>query len=107
MKYEVIILPTAERDLNHIITWLFERSPDGAKTWLDRWDELIGSLEQDPLVFPVAPESERHPIPIRQVVFRTRKGNPYRLLFAVEENRVFLIHVRGAGQQPLRSISFP
>jgi plasmid stabilization system protein ParE len=59
MKYEVIILPTAERDLNHIITWLFERSPDGAKTWLDRWDELIGSLEQDPLVFPVAPESER------------------------------------------------
>ena len=107
MKYSVVILPTAENDLDRILLWLNERSPLGALTWLKRWEEVVLTLAHDPNRCGIAPESEHHPTTIRQVVFRTRKGNPYRALFAVEDDTVFVIHIRGMGQKTVESIVLP
>jgi plasmid stabilization system protein ParE len=35
----------AERDLDHILTWLNERSPQGAANWLRVWDRTFATLE--------------------------------------------------------------
>ena len=107
MKYSVVVLPTAEDDLNGILLWLNERSPSGALTWLKRWEEVVLNLAHDPDRCGLAPESEHHPTTIRQIVFRTRKGNPYRALFAVKDDAVFVIHVRGMGQKTVESIVLP
>lgn len=107
MKHQVIILPSAERDLDQILTWLYRRSQQGAKTWLDCWDETVLSLADNPERFSLAPESKNHPVEILQVLFRTRKGNPYRALFAIQNNKVFVIHIRGMGQRLIEKISFP
>jgi hypothetical protein len=45
-----------------------------------------------------APESNDHPEPIYQVIFKTRRGRPYRALFVVRDRTVFILHVRGPGQ---------
>ena len=107
MKYSVVVLPAAENDLNRILLWLNERSPSGAVTWLFRWEEVVRTLADDPDRCGLAPESEQHPIAIHQVIFRTRKGNPYRALFAVKEEAVFVLHIRGMGQKSVESIVLP
>ena len=107
MKYSVIVLPTAEHDLGRIMLWLNERSPSGALTWLQRWEEVVRTLADDPERCGLAPESNQHPVAIRQLIFRTRKGNPYRALFAIKDEAVFVIHVRGMGQKSVESIILP
>ena len=57
MKYSVVILPTAENDLDRILLWLNERSPLGALTWLKRWEEVVLTLAHDPDRCGIAPES--------------------------------------------------
>jgi plasmid stabilization system protein ParE len=107
MKYEVIVLPSAERDLSHIIEWIFKRSPQGAETWLARWDEVVLSLTFAPERFSLAAESSDHSVTIQQVIFRTRRGKPYRALFTVRDQTVFILHVRGFGQKLLESVDLP
>ena len=44
MTYDVILLPQAERDVDEILAWLYERSSQGAATWYRRWLEAIAFL---------------------------------------------------------------
>lgn len=55
MTHEVIVLPTAERDLDQILTWLNRRSPLGAKNRLARWDEAQVTLTENPKRCALAP----------------------------------------------------
>ncbi len=45
MKFRVELLPDAEANLDHILAWLSEKSPQGASAWYRRWLEVIGDLE--------------------------------------------------------------
>jgi plasmid stabilization system protein ParE len=107
MKHSVVVLPTAENDLNRILLWLSERSHSGALAWLLKWEEVVLALADDPDRCGLAPESDQHPIAIRQVIFRTRKGNPYRALFTIKNEMVFVLHVRGMGQKSVESVVLP
>ncbi len=49
----------------------------------------------------MAPEDEDHEDRIRQAIFKTRKGLPYRALFVQRPEAVYIIHVRGSGQDQL------
>ena len=73
------------------------RSPEGAANWVDAFDEALDSLQHNPS-HGLAPESHRHREDIRQRMFSTSRGLPYRLLFIVREKVVHVIHVRGPGQ---------
>jgi len=46
----------------------------------------------------IAPEDADHDETIYQIIFRTRRGLPYRALFVVRENDVYVLRVRGPGQ---------
>ncbi len=98
MRYSVQVTRDAERELRIIIRWLRERSQSGAEAWLRRWAEVLDELSNSPESFGIAPEDEETEDCIQQAIFRTRKGLPYRALFLVREETVFVLHVRGSGQ---------
>ena len=98
MSFSVTVTAAAERDLRTIIDWLEQRSHSGAETWYRRWLEVLARLEESGDAIGVAPEDEDHEETIRQVLFKTRRGLPYRALFIVRDETLFVIHVRGPGQ---------
>jgi plasmid stabilization system protein ParE len=98
MKFNAQLLWRAERDLDHILTWLNERSPRGAANWLRVWDQTFAVLESSADEYGLAPESEGRPLEIRQILFRTRKGRDYRALYAIRGSEVFVMHIRAPGQ---------
>jgi hypothetical protein len=73
-------------------------SPSGAETWLRRWQQVLSSLESGADGCGIAPEDEDHDIDIRQVIFKTRRGSTYRALFTIDDDCVFVMHIRGPGQ---------
>lgn len=101
MKYTVRSLPAALRDVHEILTWLSAHSPAGAQRWYAAFMKSIRQLESDAEVWGTAPEAVALRRPIRQKLFKTRRGRPYRLLFAIADNEVVVLRVRGPGQPPL------
>ncbi len=98
MNYTVLLLPQAERDVVEILAWLHERSPRGAAAWSGRWMEIIGLLEESAGSCMLAPEDESHEAAIQQIIFKTRRGRPYRALLTIRNLNVYVLHVRGPGQ---------
>ena len=101
MTFRVHITDEAVIDVRAILRWLEERSPVGAEAWYRKWLEVLEILKQRADAFGLAPESEDHSEPIRQTLFKTRRGRAYRGLFAVRGHEVFILHVRGPGQNLL------
>jgi plasmid stabilization system protein ParE len=60
MNFKVVLLWRAERDLDHILLWLNERSPQGAANWLRAWDKTFAILESSADTYGLSPESEDH-----------------------------------------------
>jgi toxin ParE1/3/4 len=102
MTYELLQLPRAEADVDRILRYLALRSPQGAITWWERWEQVKAEIRAQPLGYGLAPESEKYEVPIRQVLFKTRRGRIYRELFTVVGAGIYVIHVRGPGQNLLR-----
>jgi plasmid stabilization system protein ParE len=98
MSYRVTLLPDARQELATIFTWLANRSPQGAKTWFNRFTEALLTLEDAPLSFGLAPESEFANREVRQLIFKTKRGRRYRALFTVSGDTVHVLHIRGPGQ---------
>ncbi len=101
MKYTVLLLPHAERDVDTILAWLHERSPQGAAAWYRRWLEIMSVLEDSAGGCGLAPEDKDHEATIQQITFKTRSGGQYRALLAIRESCVYVLHVRGPGQNLL------
>ncbi len=102
MKFQVKVLWQAERDLDRMILWINNKSPQGAAAWLRRWDNVLDDLRKCADKCGLAPEDAGHDIEIRQIVFKTRNGLPYRALFTIRDHHVYVMHVRGPGQDLIR-----
>jgi plasmid stabilization system protein ParE len=102
MAYSITVLARARQDVWEIYDWIAARSPDGADRWIDRFQKATESLRDNPFLFPLAPESEVLKIVVRHVFFRTRQGRTYRVIYAVTDDQVRIIRVRGAGQPPVK-----
>ncbi len=98
MKYRVELSFKAERDLDYILNWLQQRSPQGASTWYRRWKKLLVELSKQPTNYHFAPENDEHEDDVRNVVFKTRRGLPYRALFIIRNDVVFITNLRGPSQ---------
>jgi plasmid stabilization system protein ParE len=106
MSYIVRVLVHAQADIAKCFAYLSERSPRGAANWFNRFAETRDRLSRDPLRRPVAPESRFVSYEIREVLFKTRKGKPYRILFTVVADEVRILRVRGPGQDELSQEDF-
>ena len=97
MSYRVHELPRAVADVERIARWLCEHSVRGAAAWMNAYEEMVARLERGALAFAAAPEV--HPeFDVKQALFKTRKGRVYRALFFVQDENVYLLRVRGPGQ---------
>jgi hypothetical protein len=47
---------------------------------------------------PLAAENDYVDFEVREVLFKTRRGLMYRVLFTIREPTIFILHVRGPGQ---------
>lgn len=91
--FQVIILPSAERNISAAYEWIAKRDEDAAARWYNKLVELILSLDTFPERAPLAPESKLLHREIREI-FHGRRHYKYRILFTVTENRVHILHVR-------------
>lgn len=103
MMFTVVVTARAERDLTETGDWLYKQSPGGARRWIDVARTTIESLDTRPRRHSLAPENEFSNREIRNAFFKTRRGQIYRAVFYVENNRVVVTHIRGPRQRPLRS----
>ena len=101
MSFTVRTLPQAEFDAQQIYDWINERSPDGSRRWWEAFLVACDNLKQDPARYSLAPEARWCDREIRQLLFRTRRGRYYRLLYLIVEAEVRIIRVRGPGQPDL------
>ena len=102
MKFKVVLTRQAERDVDGILNWLNERSPSGARRWFEALERALDWLEVHSSTCAKAPESDEFPIEIRQFLFKTRRGRPYRILFSIDDSEARVLHIRGPGQDLVR-----
>ena len=98
MTYRLILQPSGEADVDQIVGYLNERSPQGAAAWCKAWGKLLAELCECAEGSGLAPESSQYEEEIRQALFKTRRGRTYRALFVIVFDTVHVIHVRGPGQ---------
>ena len=98
MTFHVELTENAERNVDEILCYIVERSLRGATAWWNCWRDVVEDLSETADQKAFAPESEDHGEDIYHVIFKTRRGLPYRALFIIRDRTVFILHVRGPGQ---------
>ena len=88
MPYFVVIEKEAQDEITEASNWIAQYSPERAAEWHFEIEQAIFSLEENPFRCPRAPESDRFPEEIRHLIFQQ-----YRILFAVRDETVHVLHV--------------
>ena len=101
MTYTVRSLPRAEFDAQSIYDWICERSADGGRSWWQALEETFARLRRNPGSYACAPEAGQGGADVRQILFKTRQGRFYRVLFIVVGTEVRILRIRGPGQPAL------
>jgi plasmid stabilization system protein ParE len=101
------ILERARSDVDEVFDRLVHRSLQGAISWYLAFRYAIETIAATPENFAEAAES--HPLgrPLRQALFKTRRGRVYRIVFETSDTEIMIVRVRGPGQSPLRRRDLP
>ena len=100
MTYRVFLQRLAKDDLRTAHLWAAKRAPVSAARSLGRFQESLETLERNPQRCPLARESRKAGIEVREHHFGKR---PYvfRSLFIVDESTVRILRIRRAQRRPL------
>src|ERR1700689_895142 len=102
MTFRVETTATAEQDGDAILDWLLSQEPgDAGIRCFEALEDAIASLAEFPKRCPLAPESAVFPFEVRHLLYG-RAPHIYRILFTVEEDIVFVLHIRHGRRQPLK-----
>lgn len=93
MTYRVEITETAKKELLEAYAWIREESPNQANKWLKDIFTAVQTLKEFPLRCPVAPENDLFPLEVRQLFYGRFPGT-YRILFFVQDDIVYISHIR-------------
>lgn len=88
MSYRIVLEPVADEELEEAYQYKAGYSYEYALTWYFDMLERIDSLKENPLRCPRAPESDRFPEELRHLIYQQ-----YRILFAVRDKTVHVLHV--------------
>lgn len=102
MTFTVRLTASAEANVRSIRDWIAERFRDGAFRWLEAFNGAKVRLREDANQFALAAEADAFDEELREISFKTRRGNVYRALFVVRETTVHIVAVRGPGQDWLK-----
>jgi plasmid stabilization system protein ParE len=100
MAFLVRLTQTAKVEIDTAYSWLREQNPVYADKWFREMMDTIASLQEKPLRCALAPENDVLTEEIRQLLYGKLK-NKYRILFAIREDTVFVLHIRHSSQAPL------
>ena len=96
MSYEVITTQKAESDIEAAYQWIASYSPEKARLWFFDVQEAIESLANFPFRCPLAPESVTFGLEVRHLLIEK-----YRVLFRLDDETVYVMHVRHSARQTL------
>lgn len=96
MSYQVVTTQQAESEIETAYLWTANYSPEKAMLWYFDVQEAIESLANFPARCPVAPESVTFGQEIRHLLI-----GKYRILFHIDDETVYVTHVRHSAQQTL------
>jgi plasmid stabilization system protein ParE len=85
----VVVSDCAERQVIRAYAWIAEQDPVRADHWFRALYAVLRSLEKFPERCPLAPEGRRFDLEVRQLIF-----GDYRLLFRIENDDVYVLHIR-------------
>lgn len=102
MSYSVRILSLAKKDRRSLFQYLDKLSPQGAEAWETSYESGLLRLEDNPYQFGLAPEDSAFDFPLRQMLFQTKSGKPYRAIFRIDNQVVTILRIRGHGQSEVR-----
>jgi plasmid stabilization system protein ParE len=100
MAFQVRVTQTAKAEIDTAYSWLRQRNPVYADKWFRELMDTIATLQEKPLRCSLAPENDALSEEIRQLIYG-KSRNKYRILFAIREDTVFVLHVRHSSQAPL------
>jgi plasmid stabilization system protein ParE len=100
MMFEVLLMPSAKADIFEIRAWLMEKDAELAERWLWECSEAITSLRNFPKRCKVSEESVAFDVEVREKFFGPKR-HVYRILFAIEGERVNVLRVRSTRQRRL------
>jgi len=96
MSYQVVTTQQAESEIETAYLWTKNYSPEKAMLWYFDVQEAIESLANFPARCPLAPESVTFGQEIRHLLI-----GKYRILFHIDDEAVYVTHVRHSAQQTL------
>lgn len=93
--YEVVLSAEAERNIEEAFLWIAGANETAAVQWYDGLIAAIKALSKLPLRYPFAPETRLGLVDfeVRQLLYGKNYWK-YRVLYAVEKDRVVIAHVR-------------
>jgi plasmid stabilization system protein ParE len=83
MKYQVVVQPSAQGEMEGAYAWIAERAPLTAVRWYNGLLKSIKSLADNPERCSLAPEDDYFPEEIRNLFYGKRK-NAYRIIFTIQ-----------------------
>jgi plasmid stabilization system protein ParE len=92
MTYLVVLTDRAARDLEDAYRWCAERAPETATRWYNGFLDALDSLGSNPERCPLAAETRKLSIEIRQLLYGRRRS--YRAIFLMREQTVIVLHIR-------------
>jgi plasmid stabilization system protein ParE len=102
MTFRVETTVEAEQDADNILAWLLsEHAGETGIRWFAALQDVVASLAELPLRCPLAPENAVFPFEVRHLLYG-RKPHVYRILFTIEDQTVYVLHIRHGRRQPLR-----
>ena len=101
MPFRVRTQNRAVADIEQIVGYIHERSPQGARSWLSALEEAKGRLAENPESCAAAHENPLLDREVKQLLFKTRHGRVYRIVFTIVGDAVQILRIRGPGQAPI------
>jgi plasmid stabilization system protein ParE len=93
VKYTLRLRSAAEKEIASVALWYESQSPGLGSKFLDKADQSLEKISENPLQYPVISKRLR-----RALV----KRFPYIIFFRIIEDEILIVGCRYAGQNPER-----
>jgi len=107
VTYSLNLLAKAKADYRRAFKYIQEHSHQGAENWELAFEQCLVRLRANPIIYSLAPENDLYDFSLYQVLFRTKYGKRYRMVYRIDGEQVTIYRLRGHGQPPLKQDDLP